>query len=279
MKNSIIILTLLIFFLGCSRKNPQRDYFTVNNILSGNQIHLLNGYTVNLIGVKSSTKSEDYLKSNLKQKRVKFKFDSKSPFKRISSGTKDKTFYAYVILEKGPCINSYLLQNRLAEIDFHPYLFDSLEMYETYNIKKREDKKNNDYYDEDNIIYNEDENQNGYFNNENIIYEDKQREEKKEQEEEEEEKEKERKNDNNNKGNNTYNEGKEEKEDEENKIIYENNDDENFNEGEFMSKGNKGELDKLIKACDYLNSITRDFAVKIAGRTSGEYNIQQVINI
>lgn len=86
--------------------------------------------------------------------------------------------------------------------------------------------------------------------------------------------------------NENYDRGEDENEEEQheeekgNRDDYEHNKDEdNFNAEKFFSKGPQGELEKLIKACDYLNPITRDFAVKNAGKSQGEFHIEQVLHI
>lgn len=208
-----LTIFLIIGFISCSRKNIQKDYFTVNKVISGNKLLLLNGYTVTLIGIKDNEGSNAYLQNSMPGSKVKFVFDSKSPFKRLNTRNKDKTFYAYVLNRKKECINSKILAENIGDIEFHPYLNDSLAQFEKYA------RVNKDNKDDDENYQNDGENQ------------------------------------------------------------YVNNDEDNFNAERYLSNGIKSEFEKLKIACDYLNPITRDFAVKQAGKSSGNYNINQVINI
>lgn len=190
--------------------------------MSGNEIQLVNGYTVRLIGIEGTEKSKEYLKNHVTGKRVKFSFDSSAPFKRLTGKTKDKSFYAYV-MRKEECLNSILLEEGYSRIDYTPYLSDSLNVYKGYASVSKDER---------------------YAGRE------KENEERRDEE------------DNSNRENYKYN-----------------RDEDNFNAEEFFSKGAQGELDKLVKACDYLNAITRDFAVKNAGKSGGAFHTEQVLYI
>ena len=132
---SVFIITLitLLFSISCGKKDFRRDYFTVKEVLSGNKIKLLNGYVVNLIGIEDNQQIRDFLNNNLINKKVRFVFDSKSPFKKIYPKATEKAFYAYVVFERGYCINSKLLKDRLSDIPMPQYyLNDSLDSYLSY---------------------------------------------------------------------------------------------------------------------------------------------------
>jgi hypothetical protein len=194
--NKYLIITIIVvstFLFTQCQKNFRKDYFIVNKIISGNQLVLTNGYLVHLIGIENTSKSESFLKQNVQNNKVKLVFDSRNPYKRIHPKVKDKSFYAYLILETGECINSKMLQNNISKLFLQPVLNDSLHQYMKYT-----------------------------------------------------------------------------------KIVRE----------EIMTKNKKlfavncyKELIKLQESCDYMNPTTRDFAVKIAGKSSGAYNIGQICKI
>ncbi len=137
-----IILVFPLVFTQCGKKDFRKDTFVVNKIVSGNQIGLINGYSVNLIGIDNTKQAEDFLYQNVINKKVKFVFDSRSPFKKIHPKTRDKSFYAYAVLENGECINSKMLRDNHSKLFLQPNLNDSLQKYMTYaNVVQEEIKK------------------------------------------------------------------------------------------------------------------------------------------
>ena len=193
MKNHLLYLIVITFFFSCGHKDFRRDSFMVTKILSGNQIGLLNGYTVNLIGIGDSDKSEAYLRKHVLNKDVTFTFDTKVPYRRIHPKTIDKSFYAYITTVDNVCVNSEVLQNNLSDLFLSPILNDSLSQYLEYAGVVHEKVKE---------------------------------------------------------------------------------------EGEkTFEYGCKKELANLVEACDYMNPVTRDFAVKQAGKSAGEYNVGQICEI
>lgn len=194
----IFILTILVIFNSCGKKDLRGDYFTVSEIKSGNTLGLINGYDVRLIGVENNKETISYLKEELINEKVRFEFDSKCPFRRATSASKHKLFYAYVIDREGKCINSDILRKNLCRIPFpQPYLNDSLQQYQSYV----------------------DAGFSGFDEEEN---------------------------------------------DGENNRIF----------GDC-----KNELKRLVKACDYNNPVTRNFAVRVAGNFPGKFNIGQICEI
>lgn len=204
-KTFVVLVTVFLFTLviSCGRKDFRRDYFTVTDIISGNTIKLINGYKVHLIGIDNNKKTKQFLTDKLTDHKVRFVFDSKCPLKRLTPNARDKSFYAYVVSEKGWCINSEILKKNLCDISFpQPYLNDSLKKYESY-IANQEWVDPNDYTSEETKPTPPKAN------------------------------------------NNTA----------------------------------ESELKQLENACDFNNPITRDYAVSIAGKSSGEFNVGQVCNI
>ncbi len=198
MKHFALILLLILSLLisGCfSRKNPQRSSFTVKSIISGNEIMLMNGYIVKLLGVENNASTKKKLNAWLTKEKVKFRFDTKSPLKKINRRSKDKSFYAYV-LHKQECINSKLIKEKTSPVVITPYLTDSLNKYLSYNTQKKNKNPNP-----------------------------------------------------------------------------------NFNTNKIGRTRCHSELDKLFPACDYTNSTTRNYAVNLAAKSPGSYNIAQVCNI
>lgn len=204
-KNFILLAAVFLFTLttSCGRKDFRRDYFTVTEVISGNEISLINGYKVHLIGIDNNKKTRQFLTDKLTGHKVRFVFDSKCPLKLLTPNARDKSFYAYVVSEKGWCINSEVLKNNLSNIPFpQPYLNDSLTKYESY-ITDQDWVDPNDYSSEETKP----------------------------------------------------------------------------TTPKAINNTDDSELKQLEVACDYNNPITRDFAVSIAGKASGEFNVEQVCYI
>lgn len=195
MRLGIIYLTFLTLF-SCSPKRIDQDYFTVQRVIAGNTLELVNGYHVKLIGIGKDAINRDYLNS-LRGKKIKFQFDSRSPFKRLIAGANDKSFFAYATDANGQCVNSELLKKG-APLVIHPYLNDSLFTFIAYSGDREPTPNRNNNQPEP--------------------------------------------------------------------------------ESTFGSRP-ENILADLIEACDYYSPTTRNFAVKNAGRSPGEYNIGQVISI
>ncbi len=197
------IILLLFIAVSCGRRDFRRDYFTVTKVVSGNEIKLINGYEVHLIGIDNNKKTKQFLTDKLTGYKVRFVFDSKCPLKLLTPNARDKSFYAYVVSENGWCVNSEVLKNNLSNIPFpQPYLNDSLVKYESY-VTNQDWNDPNDYSSEETKLTTPKTN------------------------------------------NNT----------------------------------DESELKQLEVACDYNNPTTRDFAVSIAGKSSGEFNVGQVCDI
>jgi hypothetical protein len=193
-----VILIPLIAINSCGKKDFRSDYFTVSKVKSGNTLGLINGYDVRLIGIEDNKKTFNYLNNELINKRVRFEFDSKCPLRKATSTAKYKLFYAYVIDEKGKCINSDILQKNLCRIPYpQPYLNDSLKQFQRYV----------------------DSGFPGFEDNET------------------------KRNDNS------------------------------------VNRSCESELKQLIRACDYKDPITRNFAVRVAGNAPGNFNIAQICEI
>ncbi len=130
---SIFFIVTILSLISCGKKDFRYDYFTVKEVVSGNQIELWNGYIVNLIGIEDNERTHEFLRSIVTDRRVRFVFDSHSPFKRPHPRAQEKSFYAYVILEREYCINSKMLKEGLSDIPLPQYyLNDSLEIYKNY---------------------------------------------------------------------------------------------------------------------------------------------------
>jgi transglutaminase-like putative cysteine protease len=133
----IIVLLCNILLLGCGSKSFLTDFFTVDRPLSGNQLLLINGYKVTLIGIEDNQATADFLQANVVDRKVRFFFDSKSPMYRISPDDPEKAFYAYVVLDDGTCLNSLLLKNGYSDVpEGQYYLNDSLDAYLRYTQYK-----------------------------------------------------------------------------------------------------------------------------------------------
>lgn len=130
----ILIASLLILYNSCGRKDFRRDYFTVKEVLSGNELLLVNDYTVSLIGIENTDATKNYLKKwFIQNTRIKLTFDKQTPFYRLSSRSRNKRVYAYVKDRQNTCLNTEILKQGLSAITFpQPYLSDSLENYLSY---------------------------------------------------------------------------------------------------------------------------------------------------
>ncbi|MBK7572687.1 MAG: hypothetical protein IPI10_14075 [Bacteroidetes bacterium] len=103
-----LVIYLAAAFCSCGPRNLQIDYFPVDEVLNGSQVKLRNGYIVNLLGVSDGPEAKDYLDKNVLNKKIRFAFDSHSPFYKLFKNAKSKSIYAYAIMEDGVCINSVL---------------------------------------------------------------------------------------------------------------------------------------------------------------------------
>ena len=194
-RSLVFILGLLVFH-SCGKSDFRSDWFNTSEIISGNQVRLVNGYVVKLIGISDSERSRQYLKDHVLGQRVKFVFDSKTPYRRLNPRARDKSFYAYLVtgVRDPKCVNSEILKSKASELELTPVLNDSLIAYMNYTgmtatkVKEEGDKI-------------------------------------------------------------------------------------------FKTGGCEDELEKLIVASDYMNSITRNFAVKQASNESGVFNLGQISEI
>jgi len=130
----IILLSTICFTTSCGRKDFRRDFFTVREVISGNELLLVNDYKVTLIGIEANEETAHYLEEWYASKqKIRLTFDKKTPFYRLSGRSKNKRVYAYVKDKKGNCLNTDMLKKGLSSIAFpQPYLSDSLEKYLSY---------------------------------------------------------------------------------------------------------------------------------------------------
>lgn len=135
----LIILILIIFKSIIKPPDFKSNLFKVSKVISGNQIMLLNGFTVNLIGIEDSPIVKKKLFTLLKgNKEICFVFDSQMPNKKFHPKARDKSFYAYAVMN-GQCLNSLLLKEEISRLNIQPCLSDSLESYLSYaNITENE---------------------------------------------------------------------------------------------------------------------------------------------
>lgn len=196
------IVIFLNLFLGCGKKDLRKDYFTIANVLSGNQLKLRNGFEVILIGIENNPATYEFLKQYENNGKVRFVFDQQSPRQIFSPKSKIKLVHAYVVDSDGVCLNSEMLRKNLTRIPLpQPFLTDSLNIYYSYLHqtpgKKNESSANQSIPEEETVETN--------------------------------------------------------------------------NVDKFLKD--------LIAASDFMNPTTRDYAVKIAGRHSGSFNINQACGI
>lgn len=128
------LLIIIYFLASCGRKDFRRDYFTVKDVIAGNELLLVNDYKVTLIGIENNEETKIYLEGWYASKqKIKLTFDKKTPFYKLSGRSKNKRLYAYVKDKKGNCLNTDMLKKGHSSIAFpQPYLSDSLDKYLSY---------------------------------------------------------------------------------------------------------------------------------------------------
>lgn len=118
-KTVLFSCVILLFFLSllssCNSKHSVTGTTgTVEEIVNGNTIKLANGIKVILLGVENDTRSKDYMKKHILNKKVRLTADSRD--KKQSYKSSKATIRAYVrIVESGTCLNLHLLKQKLAK--------------------------------------------------------------------------------------------------------------------------------------------------------------------
>lgn len=148
MKKSFIFSACTLFSIGlvlcgCGGRRPHNSYEVhglsdkVKEIVSGNEIKLANGLTVELLGFEPNAETKKYLEENVKGQTVEIQADSKSTTKTLSSY--DAKVKAYARLGHGYCISGTLLRSwkrygtSLKTTDVN----DSLKVFENYIVSGR----------------------------------------------------------------------------------------------------------------------------------------------
>jgi len=126
-KTALLFVAVVMFFftvIGCV-KLPGRKFEQITGILSGNLLVLGTGTVrVKLAGISDTENSSAFLSEKLVGKYARLVVDQSAP---PASGIKT----GYLVLKNGTCINSFLLRNKIAQIDAG-YNFDSLLVYRTF---------------------------------------------------------------------------------------------------------------------------------------------------
>lgn len=131
-KKGYIYLAGCLLLCSCHYTDWERSYFRVKAVKNGNQLVLVNGYQIQLAGIKGSEEAQNYMEKNVRGKKVCFTFDS-STGKPINKST---PFAAYVHLktkeDRKFCINTYFLREKISVFDGEYMIKDSLEVYRKY---------------------------------------------------------------------------------------------------------------------------------------------------
>lgn len=137
---ALYLISLLIVCASCGGNKRSRNIKVdgiqnrVQNVISGNEIELNNGLKVEILGIKPTEHTKDYLEKNVQGESVTIIADSRQKQFIKTYNTKIK---AYVKL-KGEkyCISGKLLLNRIAELR-QTAVHDSLEHFKSYLRKER----------------------------------------------------------------------------------------------------------------------------------------------
>ena len=131
----IIVLYTFIFLLltGCDG-SMEGQFYRVQRVYDDASVQLDNGTVVNLIGIKGSKQSREYLDKHVVGSDVKLVFDNSN---REKQKDETKKIAAYILIgdleqEILPCANSEILMLKLSELYQGTYLRDSLEIYKKY---------------------------------------------------------------------------------------------------------------------------------------------------
>ena len=134
--NKVVALFLLYIvlcntFCSCDdSKKVTGTKGTVNEVINGNTIRLANGLKVRLIGVENEPRSEEFLKSNVLNRKVRLTADSHDR-KQTWQTAKKETVRAYVRLMGGDNItlNGFMIRNKFTHLN-NEYLKDSIQWIE-----------------------------------------------------------------------------------------------------------------------------------------------------
>ena len=130
----ILTLALSLYFSGCGRKPASKIKVDgiqskVQKVLTGNQIELQNGLKVEILGIKPSEHTKNYLEKQVKGETVVVVSDSKQPQYINTYMTKVR---AYVKVKgEGYCVTGKMLTNRIAELS-QTFVKDSIEQFKKY---------------------------------------------------------------------------------------------------------------------------------------------------
>jgi len=110
------------------------QFYRVQRVYDDASVQLDNGTVVNLIGIKGSKQSREYLDKHVVGSDVKLVFDNSN---REKQKDETKKIAAYILIgdleqEILPCANSEILMLKLSELYQGTYLRDSLEIYKKY---------------------------------------------------------------------------------------------------------------------------------------------------
>ena len=135
MKKNILTLALMVLLTSCGEKIVVDGITgTVDEVLSGNEIHLDNGLTVELIGFTPSSSTEKYLTTCVLNNEVEIITDSENSPATLKSYDASIKAYARLIEGSGYCISGTLLRARdRYETDLDDtFIADSLEIFQEY---------------------------------------------------------------------------------------------------------------------------------------------------
>ena len=111
-------------------RNTRGDIYHRVRDINGTTLTLSDGHEVALIGVRSNPEIESFLRQFLESgQRVRYEFDSKNVPRRPD---KQRQFYAYVTDEDGVDLSGMLLRRKIAKLERHKFLRDSLYPYKQY---------------------------------------------------------------------------------------------------------------------------------------------------
>lgn len=129
----VIVLLILLLMPKSTEKDVNGTEGLVSEVVDGNTIKLVNGLTVDLIGVNETVAAKEFLEKNVKDKKVRLVVDSKDTKKTYKSPQKEKVCAYVNIMENTSFsnLNGYLLKNGLTGLNV-ANCNDSIEVFKSY---------------------------------------------------------------------------------------------------------------------------------------------------
>jgi serine protease Do len=127
-KRFFTFLCFLALLSSCGPPSFEKKVHLVTNIIDGNTIEVDNGFLIGLTGINNSAESENFLRTNLINQRVRFVYDSG---KREPVTNRNSKIHGYIVTFNRLSVNGELLKQKLATLN-EDFLKDSLKIFRVY---------------------------------------------------------------------------------------------------------------------------------------------------